>query len=65
MKKPDRKTFDDLPDKLVCKCENCVYEDQSILQLGYVCVMCGRYADKRVLAHLEKKEKLKAVTRGS
>lgn len=61
MNKPKRVDFSDIPDHLKCKCENCTYEDQSIIGLGYVCVICAKYCDERVLEHLKLREMRKVV----
>ena len=58
MGKPVRKNFKDIPDDLKCHCigieprdeifDGAIVVDMSIIQLGYVCIKCGLYADEKV-----------------
>lgn len=46
MEKPIRINFSEIPEHLICQCgENTIFEDQSILGLGMVCVICSKYCD--------------------
>lgn len=47
MEPPKRNDFSEIPDHLICKCgDDVIFEDQSILGLGIVCVKCAKYADE-------------------
>lgn len=60
MEKPVRTNFSEIPEHLICQCgKDTIFEDQSILGLGMVCVKCAKYADEAHAKWLIEKEKNK------
>lgn len=57
MDKPVRTNFSEIPEHLICNCgEDVIFEDQSILGLGIVCVKCAKYCDQAHAEWLAEKE---------
>jgi len=62
MDKPVRTDFTEIPEHLICECEeNCIFEDQSSIGLGYVCALCAKYCDVAVIAWKSRQEQNKIV----
>lgn len=60
MHKSNVSNWDHIPERLLCSCEikepkflNTMILDWRILGMGFICIYCGRYADKIVYEYTE------------
>lgn len=58
MEPPKRSDFSEIPDHLICKCgEDTIFQDQTILGLGIVCIKCAKYCDEAYNQWQKEKER--------